>query len=390
MSHLTISRPRPRFTRFLPLLGAALWLGASTVEAQPSRYNQVNLVSDIPGLALNTDPQLSNPWGISFGPTTPFWISDANTGVTTLYNGQGVKQGLVVTIPTPAGAPPGVPSVPTGQVFNGNTSAFLLSNGQAARFIFASATGTISAWNQPIGAGTALRVVNQFPGSSFTGLGINSTGTPLLFAANFGTGAVNVFDTNFNPTTLAGSFTDPNLPAGYRPFNVQNIGGQLYVTYAVFDPSTGEDLAGPGNGIVDVFNLDRTRARRLVNQGGALNSPWGLAMAPAGFGAFGGSLLVGNLGDGTINAFDPMTGAMRGTLLNLAGNPLVNDGLWGIAFGNNGPGFDPNALYIAAGINDEEDGLFARITATPEPSSVALVASGLGALLVTARRRWRS
>ena len=380
--------PRPgRGTRLrwlVPTLGGVLWLAAQPAAAQSNRFRQHNLVSDIPGLADNTDPQLQNPWGISFGPTTPFWVSDANTGVTTLYNGAGVKQGLVVTIPGPGGS---VPGVPTGQVFN-STSGFALANGNPARFIFASATGTISGWN---GGTTASTQVNQFPGSSFTGLAIGTTGgNPFLYAANFGAGQVSVFDGSFAPTTLAGNFTDPNLPSNYSPFNVQNIGGQLYVSYALVDPEDpGEEVAGPGNGLVNVFDLNGNLVRRLTT-GGPLNAPWGFAMAPSSFGAFGGDLLVGNLGDGTINAFDPTTGAFQGTLLNLSGTPLVNDGLWGLAFGNNGPGFDPNTLYFTAGIDDETHGLFGSISAVPEPSTVLLTATGLGALLVTARRRRRS
>jgi len=389
MSHLAIGRPRPLLTRFLPL-GAALWLGASVVGAQPSRYAQTNLTSNIPGLAANTDPDLRNPWGISFGPATPFWLSDNGTGLTTLYNGFGVKQGLIVTIPAPPGSPSGTLSEPTGQVFNGfattNPTSFLV-NGNPARFIFATEGGTVAGWN----GGTLASTQVNTPNASYTGLAIGASGTnPFLYAANFASGHIDPIDGNWNLASLGGSFTDPNLPAGYSPFNVQNIGGQLYVAYALMDQNTGDEIQGAGLGIVDVYDTDGNLVRRLINPGGALNAPWGFALAPASFGAFGGSLLVGNLGDGTINAFDPTSGAMRGTLLNLGGTPLVNDGLWGIAFGNAGVGFNPNALYIAAGINDEEDGLFARITATPEPSSVALVATGLGALLVAARRRRRA
>jgi uncharacterized protein (TIGR03118 family) len=353
----------------------------STLAAAPAhgQYVQTNLVSDIPGLALNTDPQLKNAWGISFGPTTPFWISDAGSGVTTLYNGAGVKQGLVVTIPGPNGQ---VPGVPTGQVFN-NTGAFTLGTGPA-RFIFASATGTISAWN----AGTtASTMVNAFPGSSFTGLAIaNPAAGARLYAANFGAGRVDVFDGSFSPIAVTGGFTDPDIPAGYAPFNVQNVGGNIVVTYALVDPVTHMDLAGPGNGFVDVFDTDGNLLRRLASDD-VLNSPWGIALAPSSFGPFGGALLVGNFGDGSIHAYDFFTGALLGQLMDVNGNPIINDGLWGLQFGNNGPGFDPNSLYIAAGIDDEQHGLFARITATPVPSSFALLATGLGVLLVGVKRR---
>jgi uncharacterized protein (TIGR03118 family) len=363
-----------------PLARLFLALAVTTIPATASaQYVQTNLVSNIPGLAANTDPQLRNPWGISFGPTTPFWISDANTGVSTLYNGLGVKQALVVTIPGPGGA---VPGVPTGQVFNG-TGAFGMTGG-TARFMFASATGNIAAWNPGLGT-TAANVFLGPQGSSYTGLAIGGSGeTARLYAANFGLGRVDVLDGSFAP--VAGGFVDPLLPAGYSPFNVQNVGGNIVVTYAIFDPATGEELEGAGNGIVDVYDANGVLLRRVASMG-ALNAPWGVALAPSAFGPFGGALLVGNLGDGTINAYDFFTGAMLGTISDINGDPLVNDGLWGIQFGNNGPGFDPNSLYIAAGINDEQDGLFARITPTPEPGSLLLMATGLGVVLVGTKRR---
>lgn len=364
-----------------PLSRLLLTLAGIAIAAAPAgaQYVQTNLVSNIPGLAANTDPQLRNPWGISFGPTTPFWISDANTGVSTLYNGMGVKQGLVVSIPGPGGS---VPGVPTGQVFN-STGAFSMTGG-TARFMFASATGNIAAWNPGLGS-SAANVVLGPQGSSYTGLAIGGSGeSARLYAANFGLGRVDVFDGSFTP--IGGGFVDPLLPAGYSPFNVQNVGGNIVVTYAIFNPATGEELEGAGLGIVDVYDADGTLIRRVASMG-ALNAPWGVALAPSAFGPFGGALLVGNLGDGTINAFDFFSGMMLGTLRDTNGDPLVNDGLWGIAFGNSNSTFDPNSLYIAAGINDEEDGLFARITATPEPGSLLLMATGLGVVLVGVKRR---
>ncbi|MBV9881292.1 MAG: TIGR03118 family protein [Gemmatirosa sp.] len=356
---------------------------AGPLGAQPGRVSQHNLVSNVPGLAAVLDPQLVNPWGISFGPTTPFWISDAGTGVSTLYNGAGAKQGLVVTIPGPGGP---VPGVPTGQVFN-STGAFALGSGGNARFLFASATGTISGWN---GGTTAQTMVNPGGGAAYTGLAIAGSGSSArLYAANFGNDRIDVWDGTF--ATVSGGFVDPNLPAGYSPFNVQTIGTSVYVMYAPKDPITGEEIEGVGNGIVDVYDTGGTLVRRLVT-GGDLNDPWGITLAPAGFGGiggFGGSLLVGNFGDGTIHAYDPMTGALRGELLDGHGNALVNEGLWALTFGNGGPGFDRNALYFTAGIDDEENGLFGRISAVPEPGSLTLVLTGLGALAVAARRRTR-
>lgn len=372
-------RPSPtvRPRRALALAGALL-LAAASASAQPDRYAQHNLVSNIPGLAATTDPQLVNPWGISFGPTSPFWISDNRTDVTTLYNGAGVKQGLVVTIP----------GGPTGQVFNG-TGAFGLAVGGNARFIFATESGKIAAWAPAAGTASLVVVDNSGSGAAYTGLAIAGSGaTARLYAANFAAGRVDVFDGSFAPV-LGGAFLDPALPAGYSPFNVQTIGGEIYVTYALVDPITHEETAGPGLGFVNVFDQSGTLVRRAVSQG-ALNAPWGVTLAPASFGGFGGSLLVGNFGDGTINAFDPITGALRGTLLNALGAPLVNEGLWAITFGNGGPGFDANTLYLTAGINDENDGLFASVSPVPEPSTVGLLATGLGALLVGARRRRRA
>ncbi|GJG85580.1 hypothetical protein tb265_07610 [Gemmatimonadetes bacterium T265] len=375
-----LRRTTPAARLLAPVL-LALLAGTRPAVAQ-SGYVQTNLVSDVPGLAATLDPQLKNSWGMSFSPAGPFWVSNAGTGTSTLYNGAGTKLGLVVNIPGPGG---GVPGVPTGQTFN-TTGAFALPNGANANFLFAGATGTISAWNGAAGT-TAVTVVNGFPSSSYTGIAVSGSGaTARLYAANFGAGRVDVFDGAFNP--VAGGFTDANVPAGYVPYNVQNVGGSIIVTYALKDPTTGQEVVGAGNGYVDVYDTSGALVRRLAS-GGALDAPWGMALAPAGFGRFGGDLLIGNFGDGTINAFDPTTGAALGALLGTDGRPLVNEGLWGIAFGNGGAAGSPDALYFAAGINDEADGLFGRITATPEPGSLALMAAGVGLLAVVGARRAR-
>jgi uncharacterized protein (TIGR03118 family) len=373
------------------VLRAALLAGAVLLAGRPlaaqSRFAQRNLVSDVPGLAAHLDPDLVNPWGISFGPATPFWISDAGKGITTLYNGAGVRQALFVTIPGPGGP---VPSVPTGQVFNSAGAAFDLPGLGPARFIFAGATGTISGWNPTVGTTpgvSAIQVANGFPAAAYTGLAIAGSGAGArLYAANFGQGTVDVFDQSFAPIAVAGGFADPTLPAGYAPFNVETIGGSVYVTYALVDPATGEDLPGAGHGFVNVFDTDGNLVRRLVSDG-ALNSPWGLALAPASFGSFGGALLVGNFGDGTIHAYDQTTGALLGQLLDPFGAPLVNEGLWALKFGNAGPGLDPNTLYFTAGIDDETHGLFASLAPVPEPGTLALAGSGLALLLGAGRRR---
>ena len=382
MSYHIATRPLSRLTRLAALVAAPLaTLIATSAHAQ---YAQTNLVSNIPGLAAFTDPDLQNPWGMSFSNTSPYWISDNGTGLSTLYNGLGVKSALVVSIPLPTGGP----SAPTGQVFN-SAGAFALGNGSNASFIFATEQGTIAGWNGAAGT-TAITMIDNSQSASYKGLAINGSGaTARLYAANFRAGTVDVWDGSFAPVNVPGAFTDPTLPAGYAPFNVQNVGGNIVVTYAVVDPTTGDDVAGPGNGVVDLYDANGALLRR-ISSGGALDSPWGVALAPGGFGPFGNALLVGNFGDGTINAYDFFTGAMLGTLTDGSGNPLVNDGLWDIAFGNHSSTSDPNSLYITAGLNDEADGLFARITATPEPGSLLLMATGLGVVLVGTKRRMRS
>ncbi len=355
---------------------------AGRPAAAQRAIQQTNLVSDVPGLARTLDPQLVNPWGISASPTGPFWVSNAGTGTSTLYNSVGTKLGLVVAIPGPGGP---VPAVPTGQVFN-NTGSFALAAGGNASFIFASATGTISAWNGASGTNAVTRVNGFAGGASYTGLAIAGTGSDArLYAANFGTGRVDVFDGNFANVGGAG-FVDPGLPAGYAPFNVQHVGSAIVVTYAVKDPVTGQDVAGAGNGVVDVYSTGGVLQRRLSN-GGALDSPWGVALAPATFGGYGGDLLVGNFGDGRINAFDFATGASLGALVDAAGVPITNSGLWGLTFGNGGQGGDPNVLYFAAGIDDEQHGLFGSLATVPEPSTWVMLGAGLAAVGAAARRR---
>lgn len=371
MKYHIATRP---LSRLLPAI-AGLALVAAPAHAQ---YAQTNLVSNIPGLAAHTDPDLQNPWGMSFSNGSPFWISDNGTGLSTLYNGLGVKSPLVVSIPLPTGAP----SAPTGQVFN-SAGAFNLSNGSNAAFLFATEDGTIAGWNGGAGT-TAVTMVDNSQVASYKGLAISGSGaTARLYAANFATGRVDVWDGSFN--VVGGGFVDPALPAGYAPFNVQNVDGNIVVTYAVVG-ATGDDVAGAGNGVVDVYDANGVLLRRL-SSGGALNSPWGVALAPSTFGPFGNALLVGNFGDGTINAYDFFTGMMLGTLTDGTGMPIVNDGLWAIAFGNHSMTSDPNSLYLTAGLNDEADGLFARITATPEPGSLVLLATGLGVMLVGVKRR---
>jgi len=364
------------------LVRAAIVLVAASAQrvladGASNNFTQTNLVSDLPGLAKTTDPDLVNPWGVSFSNASPFWVSDNGTGLATLYNGAGDKLGLVVTVP-PAGA------APTGQVFNSSSSF----NGDI--FIFATEGGTITGWRGALGT-TAETLYNPGTEAVYKGLAIGTTpnGT-YLYATDFHNNSITVLPGTGAPS-LSGTFTDPNLPAGYAPFNIQNIGGKLYVTYAVQDAAKHDDVAGPGHGIVDVFDLQGNFLQRLISNGGPLNSPWGMAIAPTGFGNFGNDLLIGNFGDGTINAFDPSTGNFLGQLDGANGIPLVNQGLWDLTFGNGGNGGSMSDLYFTAGIpgpdNIEDHGLFGSIVPTPEPGSLTLIGSGLLGLIAYRRRR---
>jgi uncharacterized protein (TIGR03118 family) len=350
-----------------------------------SSFLQTNLISDTPGLAAVTDPNLVNPWGIAFAPTGPFWINDNGTGLSTVYDGTGhpfpASTPLVVTVPLPAGNT-GTASAPTGIVFNSTADFVVSANGKsgAAVFIFATEDGTISAWSPTVNGTNGILEVNNSTtpsadsGAVYKGLaaGRNGNGN-FLFAANFRAGTVDVFDKNFAKVTRAGAFTDTNIPAGFAPFGIQNIGGNLFVTYAKQNAQKHDDVAGPGNGYVDVFDTSGNLIRRFATQG-TLNSPWGLAMAPAQFGSFGNDLLIGNFGDGHISAFDPASGALIGQLADVGNNPLTIDGLWGLAVGNGSNGSDSNSLYFTAGIGEEQHGLFGSLRPeTPNERFVAQV-----------------
>lgn len=287
------------------------------------------------------------------------WVADNHTGVSTLYNTSGTPQSLVVTVPPAAG---GTEGSPTGIVFNG-TSDFQVSAGAPARFIFATEDGTISGWAS--GPNAVLKVDNSASEAIYKGLAIGNNGTAnFLYAADFHGAKVDVFDAAFAPATLAGHFSDPTIPAGYAPFNIQNIGGVLYVTYALQDADAHDDVPGLGHGFINKFDLNGNFIARFVSRG-SLNSPWGLAVAPAGFGAFANAFLVGNFGNGRINAFNHATGALLGQLADHSGHAISIDGLWGLKVGNGGNGGDLNTLYFAAGIAGpdalDDHGLFGSI-----------------------------
>jgi uncharacterized protein (TIGR03118 family) len=319
-------------------------------------YVQSNLVSDVPGLAAVTDPNLVNPWGIAISGASPFWITDNGTGLSTVYNSAGAIQSLVVTVPPPEGQ--SKTAAPTGIIANA-VAGFLATGTATAHFIFCTEDGTISAWNT--GSAAVLKVDYSAANAVFKGLAAGvSGGSNFIYAADFHNGQVDAFNTNYAQVALPGSFFDATLPAGYAPFGIQNISGQLFVTYALQDSSKNYDVSGPGYGFVDKFDTSGNLLQRFSAQG-ALNAPWGVAAAPAGFGPFAGDILIGNFGDGRINAFDPQSGEWLGALNNAGGTPFSASGLWGITFGNGHSGGSAGSLYFAAGISGESEGLLGSL-----------------------------
>jgi uncharacterized protein (TIGR03118 family) len=346
---------------------AAHQLHATVHMAVPgNNFLETDLVSDvaIPGHPVHTiDPNLVNPWGIAYSPTGPFWINDNNAtpSAVTVYDGEGNKFPIngssnAITFESPA-------ANPTGEVFN--PSAGFMVDGQPAKFLFATENGTIAAWSPGTSDGMADVVIDNSTtsngfgtGEVYKGLAIGqSHGDTFLFASDFRDGRVEVYNSQFQPVK---SFTDPTIPQRYAPFNVQVLDHHLFVTFAVRNASGHDDLAAPGRGFVDEFNFNGTMVARVASHG-VLDSPWGLAIAPKGFGKFAGDLLVGNFGNGEINAFDLHTHKFEGTLRDGAGHPIKIDGLWGLTPGNAASGH-ANSLYFTAGFNGEADGLFGRLT----------------------------
>ena len=383
-----------------PLLAAVLLTAAHAAAAQS--YQQTNLVTDNQAVtpALLTDPNLVNPWGIALSPSAgAFWVSDNGTGVSSLYNGDVNGSAfkvasLVVTIP---GVPSETTGSPTDQIFNGG-GGFDVPVGTGTKsslFVTTSEDGTLSGWNPGVSLTQAQLAVTT-PGAVYKGLAIAGSN---LYAANFAQNTIDVFDSSFAPAALAGKFVDPNAAAGYAPFNIQNLGGALFVTYAKQDAAKFNEIDGAGLGFVDEYNLDGTFNKRIgtdsaLAAGGvdALNAPWGLALAPSNFGKYSSDLLVGGFGSGEITAFDPVTGTFEGAISGADGNPLINDGLWGLNFGNGVTAGDKNKLYFAEGVNGEKDGLFGSIgAASPVPEASTTLSFGLlltlGGLALVARRK---
>jgi uncharacterized protein (TIGR03118 family) len=336
-------------------------------------YLQHNLVSDQAGVADNTDKNLVDPWGVDTSAAGVFWVNNGGTGISSVYNSAGAVLPVLAIIPS--GAAGKTPATATGIVSN-TTGGFAVAPGKPPNFIFVSSSGAISGWNPTVDATHAqLMVDNSTTGAKYFGLAISTRAAaapnPLIYAPNFNSGNIDVFDTNYKPVTVPGGFTDASVPAGYAPYNIQNIGGQLYVAYAKQNGSKTFSSSGVGLGAVAVFDLQGNLIKHLVT-GGLLNAPWGLAIAPANFGAFSGALLVGNFGDGLINAFDAASGAFLGTVQDPQGNNIVLPGLWALRVGNGGNGGDANAVYFAAGVGGGKHGLFGSLQAAPVVSSSAI------------------
>ncbi|SAL03669.1 hypothetical protein AWB81_06473 [Caballeronia arationis] len=332
----------------------------SSGTSSPSSFTATALVSDGAVSAPHADPNLKNGWGVAFNPKGFVWVADNGTNVATLYDGNGTPQSLVVTIPDGTNGE----AAPTGIVFNGTQSFTVTQNGKSgvAAFIFAGEGGTITAWAPAVGPTNAFTMYDDRTGGAvYKGLALAaSNGNNFLYATDFHNNKIDVFDTNFTKVTMPGGFKDPAIPAGFAPFGIQQVGTNLFVTYAQQDAAKHDDVAGTGLGMVDVFDTAGNLKQHFAT-GAPLNAPWGIAQAPSNFGAFSGAILIGNFGDGTINAFDASSGRSMGTLNSPNGSAIIEHGLWGIAFGNDLNNQPSNTLFFAAGPNDEADGVYGRI-----------------------------
>ena len=363
--------------RLAPL---AFALTALAIAQPPNTFLVHNFVSDLAGMADHQDPNLVNPWGNGFG-ATPFWVGNNGTGTSTLYNGAGDVLSLVVNIPKASGATTGGPV--TGVIYNtfsSNTAAFAVAAGKPGVFLFCSLDGTITGWNPGVNSTEAVVLLNNSAsGAVYTACALGGTAdAPLLFAANFNAGTIDVFDGSLTPVVNANAFANSAIPAGFAPYSLVIIDGNIYVSYAQQNTSKNESVPGAGLGYVALFNQTGNLILNLIAQG-ALNAPWGMAWAPASFGPFGGALLVGNFGDGKINAYNITTGSFLGTLNDLSSSPLSYPGLWSLNFGSGAQSEDPGTLYFTAGIgggpnNDPvgSHGLFGSIQPVPLCSAAGI------------------
>src|SRR5580698_7541832 len=351
------------------------------------QFTDTALVSNsslVVATAHTIDANLQNPWGVAFAPGAPFWISDANSNLTTLYSGIGANETQGVTGSPNVGVaiPPsaaGVPANPTGQVFNGN-GGFMISTSkgqETALFMFDGEGGTIAAWAQDSGAAAVTvyddGVINGTNHAVYKGLAIGTvSGATYLYATDLHNNKVDVFDTNFaKPAAMQGKFMDPNMPAGFVPFGIAAVNNQLYVTFAMQDQAMHDEVTGAGLGYVDVFDFNGNLLSRFASAG-ALNAPWAIAVAPSGFGSLAGDVLIGNFGDGTVNIFTPNGTSLAtsaGARMVSKGGTLSIPGLWSLAFGNGDPDKPVTTLFYTAGFADQTDGVFGSISPTSTSSS---------------------
>jgi uncharacterized protein (TIGR03118 family) len=359
-------------------------LAAASLSAQAIQVLQTNLVTDDQAAnpAQKTDSALVNAWGISYSPTSPFWVSSNGNDLSTLYSVDPVTN-ATVKVPLEVSGPAGM----TGQVYNGS------SDFHGDRFLFVGEDGSMAGWRGGALGTTAETFkpasTDLYKGAAIATVTVAGTATTYLYAANFRTGNIDVLNgATLLPGALAGAFADPTLPAGYAPFNIQNLGGLLYVSYAL-QSGGNDEVQGVGLGIVNVFTADGLFLRRIASNGplSPLNAPWGMAIAPASFREFAGDLLVGNFGDGLINVFSSSNDAFLGPLMSIAGTPVAIDGLWALIPGNDGSGGSSQAIYFSAGPNEESHGLFGVLAAVPEPGTIALLMLGLAAGYSSRRRR---
>ncbi|MEM5294131.1 TIGR03118 family protein [Burkholderia sp. JPY481] len=333
---------------------------SSTSPPVQSSFTATALVSDGAVPAAHTDANLKNPWGVAFNPKGFAWVADNGTNVATLYDGNGVPQSLVVTIPDGKNGS----ASPTGIVFNGTQSFLVTENGKSgvAAFIFTGEGGTITAWAPAVGPTNAFVMYDDGAGGAvYKGLALAAMNNGnFLYATDFHNNKIDVFDSSFTKVSMPGAFTDPAMPAGFAPFGIQAIGSNLFVTYAMQDAAKHDDVAGAGLGMVDVYDTAGNLKQRFAT-GGPLNAPWGIAQAPASFGSMSGAIIIGNFGDGMINAFNASTGQSMGPMSGPNNSPIVEHGVWGIGFGNDLSNQPSSTLFFAAGPNDEADGVYGRI-----------------------------